>query len=88
MSQGQFVSQLNDGQTIRVHSGVITQEFAGSLGVHVNHNSNVNNTTINEVKTSSISTIQTDAEAIVKALEVSCVFYVCINLWHIIWYAK
>ncbi|XP_043677255.1 zinc finger protein 347-like isoform X1 [Vespula pensylvanica] len=69
LSQGQFVSQLNDGQTIRVHSGVITQEFAGSLGVHVNHNSNMNNTTINEVKTSSISTIQTDAEAIVKALE-------------------
>ncbi|KAL2718806.1 zinc finger protein 3-like [Vespula squamosa] len=73
LSQGQFVSQLNDGQTIRVHSGVITQEFAGSLGVHVNQNSNVstvNNATINEVnKTSSISSMQTDAEAIVKALE-------------------
>ncbi|KAK2581207.1 hypothetical protein KPH14_008006 [Odynerus spinipes] len=73
LSQGQFVSQLNDGQTIRVHSGVITQELAGSLGVHVNQNANVstvNNTAVHEVaKTSSISTIQTDAEAIVKALE-------------------
>ncbi|XP_015174343.1 PREDICTED: zinc finger and SCAN domain-containing protein 2-like isoform X3 [Polistes dominula] len=73
LSQGQFVSQLNDGQTIRVHSGVIAQEFAGSLGVHVNHNGNIaaiNNTTVHEVnKPSTISTIQTDAEAIVKALE-------------------
>lgn len=97
LSQGQFVSQLNDGQTIRVHSGVITQEFAGSLGVHVNQNSNVstvNNATINEVnKTSSISSIQTDAEAIVKALEVSLfitfAFYNCINhLDIIIWKKK
>ncbi|XP_043504113.1 PR domain zinc finger protein 5-like isoform X1 [Polistes fuscatus] len=73
LSQGQFVSQLNDGQTIRVHSGVMAQEFSGSLGVHVNHNGNIaamNNTIVHEVnKPSTISSIQTDAEAIVKALE-------------------
>ncbi|XP_015108646.1 zinc finger protein 271 [Diachasma alloeum] len=35
LAGGQFVSQLNDGQMIKVHSGVVTEELAEQLGVHI-----------------------------------------------------
>ncbi|XP_008553477.1 zinc finger protein 271 isoform X1 [Microplitis demolitor] len=35
LARGEFVSQLNDGQTIRVHSGVVADELAEQLGVHM-----------------------------------------------------
>ncbi|XP_011506078.1 PREDICTED: zinc finger protein 761-like isoform X1 [Ceratosolen solmsi marchali] len=63
-SEGQFVSQLNGGQTIRV------QSLPSSLGI----TSDVEITPLStkettESKLSLTSTIQTDAEAIVKVLE-------------------
>ncbi|XP_063984005.1 zinc finger protein 184-like isoform X2 [Diachasmimorpha longicaudata] len=35
LAGGQFVSQLNDSQMIKVHSGVVTEELAEQLGVHI-----------------------------------------------------
>ncbi|KAG7208297.1 hypothetical protein KM043_014539 [Ampulex compressa] len=75
LSQGQFVSQLNDGQEIRVHPGVITHELAAPLGVHVNQEAEMK--VVDDIPTSEgggkvvegIAATQTDTEAIVKALE-------------------
>ncbi|XP_015608375.1 zinc finger protein 287 isoform X2 [Cephus cinctus] len=73
LSQGQFVSQLNDGQTIRVHSGVVSQELAEQLNVQVHQPigiEGIGQGTTEETKCPpSATTSQTDAEAIVKALE-------------------
>ncbi|XP_031837954.1 uncharacterized protein LOC116429307 isoform X2 [Nomia melanderi] len=72
LSQSQFVNQLNNGQEIRVHPGVIADELAAPLSVHVNQDSDmksVNIASTEEVKIKNISSVQTDAEAIVKALE-------------------
>ncbi|XP_076176968.1 uncharacterized protein LOC143151563 isoform X3 [Ptiloglossa arizonensis] len=72
LSQTQFVNQLNDGQEIRVHPGVITDEIAAPLSVHINHDSNMKDGDVSntgERKVKNISNVQTDAEAIVKALE-------------------
>ncbi|OAD56631.1 hypothetical protein WN48_03092 [Eufriesea mexicana] len=72
LSQSQFVNQLSDGQEIRVHPGVIPDELTGPLSVHVNQNSDIKDVDISntvETKVKSISTVQTDAEAIVKALQ-------------------
>ncbi|XP_011299469.1 zinc finger protein 271-like [Fopius arisanus] len=35
LAGGQFVSQLEDGQMIKVHSGAVTEELAEQLGVHI-----------------------------------------------------
>ncbi|XP_026668483.1 zinc finger protein 287-like isoform X5 [Ceratina calcarata] len=69
LSQSQFVNQLGGGQEIRVHSGVIPDELATPLTVHVNQNSDIKHIPNPETKVKNISTVQTDAEAIVKALE-------------------
>ena len=72
LSHSQFVNQLSEGQEIRVHPGVITDELAAPLSMHVSPDSNmkgVDITNAEEVKVKNISTVQTDAEAIVKALE-------------------
>ncbi|CAK9807419.1 Zinc finger protein 585A [Anthophora plagiata] len=72
LSQSQFVNQLSDGQEIRVHSGVIPDELTAPLSVHVNQNSDMKGVDISntvDTKVKNISTVQTDAEAIVKALE-------------------
>ncbi|XP_015431124.1 PREDICTED: zinc finger and SCAN domain-containing protein 2-like [Dufourea novaeangliae] len=72
LSQSQFVNQLNDGQEIRVHPAVITDELAAPLNVHVNQDSGIKGVdtgNTEEVKVKSISSVQADAEAIVKALE-------------------
>lgn len=74
LSEGQFVSQLNDGQTIRVHSGVVTEELTEELKVQVQQAidmNDINGTTVEGVSESATttSTAQTDAEAIVKVLE-------------------
>ncbi|XP_076390311.1 uncharacterized protein LOC100874963 isoform X2 [Megachile rotundata] len=72
LSQSQFVNQLNDGQEIRIHPGTIPDDLATPLGMHVNQNSDAKDVDISnaiEPKVKNISTIQTDAEAIVKTLE-------------------
>ncbi|XP_043264633.1 zinc finger and SCAN domain-containing protein 2-like isoform X1 [Colletes gigas] len=72
LSQTQFVNQLNDDQEIRVHSGVIADELAAPLSVHINHESDMKSVDIintEDGKVKNISHVQTDAEAIVKALE-------------------
>lgn len=73
LSQSQFVNQLGEGQEIRVHPGVITDELTAPLTMHVNQDSSIKGVDIantDEAKVKNISTVQTDAEAIVKALEV------------------
>ncbi|XP_012262840.2 zinc finger protein 62 homolog isoform X2 [Athalia rosae] len=75
LSEGQFVSQLEDGQTIRVHSGVLTQELAqqlevddqGSVGTEQTDGVAVD-ATGNAVSLTPSHT-HADAEDIVKALE-------------------
>ncbi|XP_076298916.1 uncharacterized protein LOC143217987 isoform X1 [Lasioglossum baleicum] len=72
LSQSQFVNQLNNGQEIRVHPGVISDDLTAPLSVHVNQGSDMKSVDIanaEEVKMKNISSVQTDAEAIVKALE-------------------
>lgn len=72
LSQSQFVNQLSDGQEIRVHPGVIQDELTTPLSVHVNQNSDIKDVDISntvDAKMKNISTVQTDAEAIVKALQ-------------------
>ncbi|XP_034945340.1 zinc finger protein 3-like isoform X2 [Chelonus insularis] len=69
LTDGELVSQLNNGQTIRVHSGVISEELAEQLGVHLRQPSNVQNS-VNQGSTSTIdsSSSQTNTNAIVKVL--------------------
>ncbi|XP_012279813.1 zinc finger protein 709 isoform X2 [Orussus abietinus] len=70
LSEGQFVSQLNDGQTIRVHSAVVPEELAEQLNVHVQHAVDVDGLNDDATEeTTCATTVQSDAEAIVKALE-------------------
>ncbi|XP_015516983.1 zinc finger and SCAN domain-containing protein 2 isoform X1 [Neodiprion lecontei] len=74
LSEGQFVSQLGDCQTIRVHSGVLTQELAQQLEVEDQGSMPIEdpNETVTEDQSSTValtSTTHTDAEDIVKALE-------------------
>nr|XP_033337684.1 zinc finger protein 665-like isoform X2 [Megalopta genalis] len=72
LSQSQFVNQLSNSQEIRVHPGVISDDLTAPLSVHVNQGSDMKNvdiTNAEEVKIKNISSVQTDAEAIVKALE-------------------
>ncbi|XP_033337683.2 uncharacterized protein LOC117226972 isoform X1 [Megalopta genalis] len=72
LSQSQFVNQLSNSQEIRVHPGVISDDLTAPLSVHVNQGSDMKNvdiTNAEEVKIKNISNVQTDAEAIVKALE-------------------
>ncbi|XP_076234938.1 uncharacterized protein LOC143179528 isoform X2 [Calliopsis andreniformis] len=72
LSQSQFVNQLSEGQEIRVHPGVITDELTAPLSMHVNQDSSIKGvdiTNAEEAKVKNISSVQTDAEAIVKALE-------------------
>ncbi|XP_066593570.1 uncharacterized protein [Prorops nasuta] len=68
LSDGQFVSQLNEGQAIRVHSGVLSHQLAESLNVHVENVAKAESQEDGK-DNGNISNVQTDAEAIVKALE-------------------
>lgn len=75
LSEGQFVSQLGDGQTIRVHSGVLTPELAqrldvegGSMVMEDGTGETVDDDGENAAGLT--STTHTDAEEIVKSLEV------------------
>ncbi|XP_014487688.1 PREDICTED: zinc finger protein 3-like [Dinoponera quadriceps] len=75
LSQGHFISQLSDGQTIRVHSGMLTQQSTHALNIHVDEEAAVTAAMKGEITTrptknvETMSVVQTDAEAIVKALE-------------------
>lgn len=72
LSHNEFVSQLNDGQTIRVHSEVVSEELAEQLGVHVNQSIGIDsiNDMENVVDTSgiAISSSEENTDAIVKVL--------------------
>lgn len=76
LSQGHFISQLNDGQTIRIHSGM--QQLSQGLNIQVDEEAAVTAAMKEEIMTrpnatksvETMSVVQTDAEAIVKALEV------------------
>lgn len=79
LSQGHFISQLNDGQTVRIHSGMLTQQLPQTMNIHVDEGSAVTTamksgeivTRPNATKSvETMSVVQSDAEAIVKALEV------------------
>lgn len=74
LSQGHFISQLNDGQIIRVHPGIFAQHLQ-ALNIHIDEeaavaaeNSIVTHPNVN--KEGMETGIQADAEAIVQALEV------------------
>lgn len=78
LSEGHFISQLSDGQTIRVHSGMLTQQLPQALNIHVDEQTAATATMKEEIVTrpnatksaETMSMVQTDADAIVKALEV------------------
>ncbi|XP_032689441.1 zinc finger and SCAN domain-containing protein 2-like isoform X1 [Odontomachus brunneus] len=77
LSEGHFISQLSAGQTIRVHSGMLTQQLPQALNIHVDEETAATATMKEEIVTrpnatkgvETISIVQSDAEAIVKALE-------------------
>ncbi|XP_011175624.1 zinc finger and SCAN domain-containing protein 2 isoform X2 [Solenopsis invicta] len=72
LSQGHFISQLNDSQIIRVHPGMFAQQLQ-ALNIHVDEDTveesgiMVRPSTTKNIET--MSAIQADAEAIVQALE-------------------
>jgi len=72
LSQGHFISQLNDNQIIRVHPGMFAQQLQ-TLNIHVDEDT-IDESGItmrpNMTKNETISAIQADAAAIVQALEV------------------
>ncbi|XP_067213476.1 zinc finger protein 287-like isoform X2 [Linepithema humile] len=73
LSQGHFISQLSNGQIIRVHPGMFAQQLQ-ALNIHLDeeHVAEENEVIAHQNTTKNvgtISTIQTDAEAIVQALE-------------------
>ncbi|XP_018057196.1 PREDICTED: zinc finger protein 189-like isoform X5 [Atta colombica] len=70
LSQGHFISQLNDSQIIRVHPGMFAQQLQ-TLNIHVDEDT-IDESGImrpNMTKNETISAIQADAAAIVQALE-------------------
>lgn len=72
LSQGHFISQLNDGQMIRVHPGIFAQHLQ-ALNIHIDEEAAVaaeNGIVTRQNVKNEMETIQTDAEAIVQALEV------------------
>ncbi|XP_072746124.1 uncharacterized protein [Anoplolepis gracilipes] len=72
LSQGHFISQLNDGQIIRVHPGTFAQQLQ-ALNIHIDEEAAVASensiATRPNVGKDEMETIQADAEAIVQALE-------------------
>lgn len=82
LSQGHFISQLNDGQIIRVHPGIFAQHLQ-ALNIHIDEEAAVaaENSIVTHpnVDKEEMETIQTDAEAIVQALEVISNFQFYVN---------
>ncbi|XP_025268545.1 zinc finger protein 271-like isoform X2 [Camponotus floridanus] len=71
LSQGQIISQLNDGQMIRVHPGIFAQHLQ-ALNIHIDEEAAVaaeNGVVTRQNVKNQMETIRTDAEAIVQALE-------------------
>lgn len=72
LTQGQFISHLPNGQTIRIHSGVCAQEFLNSAEnqdfVDKNDDNFITYKSIKDITAE--SSVQADADAIVKVLEV------------------
>ncbi|KAL0118070.1 hypothetical protein PUN28_009030 [Cardiocondyla obscurior] len=72
LSQGHFVSHVNDNQIIRVHPGMFAQQLQ-ALNIHVDEDTMEENGIMVRSNTSknieAMSSIQADAEAIVQALE-------------------
>ncbi|XP_011883064.1 PREDICTED: zinc finger protein 271-like [Vollenhovia emeryi] len=71
-SQKQFINQLNDSQIVRVHPGMFAQQLQ-ALNIHVDEDDTMEETGImvrsSANKNIGLSTIQSDAQAIVQALE-------------------
>ncbi|XP_051160691.1 zinc finger protein 271-like [Leptopilina boulardi] len=60
LSEGQIISQMSDGQIVKVHSGIGPQHFFAQLGVNVNQEVNSNPTIIVKNKKTSSNSRNSD----------------------------